>query len=315
MPGVHVPTATVGLEPTEPTAVPEPPVELSAIGQGLAILGDRWVLLILQRAFLLRVRTFVGWRDDLGISESVLASRLKELVANGIFTLAAYRNGRVRYEYRLTDRGLDLWSLLVAVHSWEHDWTDHPLPPLVHDVCGHQTRAYLGCGACLEPMTARTTQTVRGPLATFARVGLPRQHRRTIGPRTDLLGYCPDAMEILGDRWSTSVLAAAFLGSRRFGDFQVELGIAPSVLTDRLRRFVELGVFQSTGGAYRLTERGLAFFKVFAFLVSWAQRELPAPDGSALDITHRPCGAALAPVLLCKECGGTLHRREVHFVT
>ncbi|MEO3859417.1 helix-turn-helix domain-containing protein [Acrocarpospora sp. B8E8] len=306
MPGVQTPTATVERD----TAI-----ELSAIGQGLAILGDRWVLLILQRAFLLRVRTFAGWRDELRISESVLASRLKELLAHGIFTTAAYRNGRTRYEYRLTERGLDLWSLLVAIYSWERAWTDRPQPPLIHDICGNETRAYLACGVCREAMTARDTRTVRGPLATFARVGLPRQHRRTLASRTDFIGYCPDAMEILGDRWSTSVLAAAFLGSRRFGDFQAELGIAPSVLTDRLRRFVELGVFQLIGGHYRLTERGLAFFQVFAFLVTWAQRELPAPPGSELTITHHSCGAALTPVLLCTACGDTLERREVHFIT
>ncbi|WP_214110002.1 winged helix-turn-helix transcriptional regulator [Acrocarpospora catenulata] len=296
------------------TGIPDKPVELSAIGQALAILGDRWVLLILQRAFLLHVRTFAGWRDELKISESVLSSRLKELVAHGVFSLAAYRNGRTRYEYRLTDRGLDLWSLLVAIYSWERDWTDRTdLPQLIHNGCGQEARAYLACGVCLEPMSARETRTVRGPLATFASVGLPRQHRRTVPTRTDYVGYCHHSMEILGDRWSTSVLAAAFLGSRRFGDFHAELGIAPSVLTDRLRRFVDSEVFSFSAGDYRLTERGLAFFEVFAFLVSWAQRELPAPAGSELTITHRSCGSGLAPVLRCTPCGEVLQRREVHF--
>ncbi|WP_433252969.1 winged helix-turn-helix transcriptional regulator [Streptosporangium sp. CA-135522] len=290
--------------------------ELSAIGQALAILGDRWVLLILQRAFLLRIRTFAGWRDALGISESVLAARLKELVSHEIFELAAYRNGRTRYEYRLTERGLRLWSLLVAIHSWERDWTDRGLPPLLHELCGADATPYLGCGACRRPMSARDTRTEPGPLATFARIGPPRQHRRTVRPGAtpDLIGYCPDSMEILGDRWSTTVLAAAFLGTRRFVDFQSGLGIAPSVLTDRLRRFVELDVFDPRpDGSYRLTDKGLAFFEVFAFLVDWAQRELPAPQGSALAITHRPCGAALDPVLLCTACGQALHRREVRF--
>lgn len=291
--------------------------ELSAIGQALAILGDRWVLLILQRAFLRRVRTFAGWRDELGISESVLATRLKELVRHDIFTLAAYRDGRTRYEYRLTQRGLDLWSFLVAIHSWERDWAERGhLPPLIHDTCGGQAQPYLACGSCREPMSARDTHTEQGPLADFSRIGLPRQHRRTVRPdaRDDLIAYCPDSMEILGDRWSTTLLAAAFLGTRRFVDFQSRLGIAPSVLTDRLRRFVELGVFSFTGdGSYRLTDKGLAFFEVFAFLVDWAQRELPAPEGSALTITHKPCGAALEPVLLCTACGEPLQRKEVHF--
>ncbi len=288
---------------------------LSAIGQALAILGDRWVLMILQRAFLLHVRTFARWRDELSISESVLSSRLKELVAHDILTTVAYRDGRMRNEYRLTDRGIALWSLLVAIYSWERDWTDRDLPPLIHDTCGQEALAHLGCGECLRPMSARDTHIVRGPLDTFVSIGLPRHHRRTIRPETatDFLGYCPDSMEILGDRWSTTVLAAALLGTRRFVDFQAELAIAPSVLTDRLRRFVDLDVFHLSGGDYRLTEKGLAFFEVFAFVTDWAQRELVGPPGSDLTVTHRPCGSPLAPVLLCRACAKPLQRHEVHF--
>ncbi|WP_181871196.1 winged helix-turn-helix transcriptional regulator [Sphaerisporangium album] len=310
--------ALLGVAPGQPGGPGEPAAGLSGIGRALAILGDRWVLLILQRAFLLHVRTFAGWRDQLGISESVLASRLKELVRYGIFEQKAYRDGRTRLEYRLTEAGLKLWSFLVAVHSWERDWADRPdLLTLMHDRCRHDARPYLACGACRKPMTARDTHTVRGPLATFSRVGLPRQHRRTTARgdvRTDYVGYCPLSMEILGDRWSTSVLAGAFLGVRRFVDFQSELGIAPSVLTDRLKRFVELGVLQADAGRhYRLTDRGLAYFEVFAFLVHWGQRELPGPPGSDLDITHKPCGSPLSPVLLCRHCHEVLERREVRF--
>ncbi|GGL05408.1 HxlR family transcriptional regulator [Sphaerisporangium melleum] len=291
--------------------------DLSAIGQALGMLGDRWVLLIVQRAFLLRVRTFAGWRDELGISESVLATRLKELVRHGILGTTAYRDGRTRYEYRLTDAGLGLWSFLLAIHSWERDWADRPglLAPM-HDTCGHDARPYLACGTCREPVTARETATDVGPRASFIRIGLPRHHRRTLrsGGRPDYLGYCPHSMEILGDRWSTAVLAAALLGVKRFIDFQSRLGIAPSVLTDRLRRFVEVGVLTpDEGRLYRLTDKGLAFFEVFAFLVDWAHRELPVPEDARITITHRPCATVLRPVLVCRACDGVLERRRVHF--
>jgi DNA-binding HxlR family transcriptional regulator len=288
----------------------------TAIGRALALLGDRWVLLILHRAFALRIRTYAGFRNALPISESVLAGRLKEMVVHGIFTLRPYHAGRTRYEYRLTSRGIGLWSLLVAIYSWERAWSGSTFPVLVHDLCGQEARPYLACGRCGEPMSARDSFTVPGPDATFAGAGPPRQHRRTAradGDRGDGFGSYTDSMEILGDRWSTTVLAAAFLGTRRFVDFQTRLGIAPSVLTDRLRRFAELGVFRLESGDYRLTDKGLAFFAVFAFLVDWAQRELAAPPGSGLTITHRPCGAALSPILLCTACTRPLERTQIHF--
>ncbi|MET8155872.1 helix-turn-helix domain-containing protein [Sphaerisporangium sp. NPDC005289] len=288
--------------------------DLSAFGRALGMLGDRWVLLIIQRAFLLHVRTFAGWRDELGISESVLATRLKELVGHGILAPVAYRDGRTRYEYRLTGAGLRLWSFLLAIHGWERDWADGPnlLGP-THDICGQDARPYLACGACRRPVGARDTATELGPRTSFVRIGLPRHHRRTLRGG-DHVGYCPHSMEILGDRWSTAVLAAALLGVKRFVDFQSRLGIAPSVLTERLKRFVEVGVLTADScRLYRLTEKGLAFFEVFAFLVEWAQRELPVPEDARLVITHRYCGEVLTPVLVCLACDGVLERRRIHF--
>ncbi|MEV8631187.1 winged helix-turn-helix transcriptional regulator [Streptosporangium sp. NPDC051023] len=288
-----------------------------AFEQALAMVGDRWVLLILQRAFILRIRTFAGWRDALGISESVLSTRLKELVGHGIFEPAPYRNGRTRHEYRLTERGLGLWAPLMAIHSWERDWARGGSPlPFVHAPCGLAAVPYLGCDACRGPVNARETRTEAGPAAGLSRIGSPRVHRRTVraGAGPDPLGYRPDSMEILGDRRSTAVLALALLGARRFADFQSGLGIAPSVLANRLRRFVELGVLDpGPGRSYGLTEKGLAFFAVFALLADWARRELPAPEDSALTFTHVPCGAVLAPVLLCAACGLPLRRHEIRF--
>ena len=107
---------------------------LSTIGRALAELADSWTLLILQRAFL-GVRRFAGWRDALGISDSVLAGRLREMTAACLLEARPYREGgRTRSEYRLTPRGLDLWSLLVAIWWWERTWVPRevPLPELWH---------------------------------------------------------------------------------------------------------------------------------------------------------------------------------------
>ncbi|MFI6453466.1 winged helix-turn-helix transcriptional regulator [Streptosporangium amethystogenes] len=295
----------------------------SAIGQALLAISDQWTLLILQRAFLMRTRRFADWRDELGMSESVLANRLKELVAGDLLRPAPYREqGRTRTEYLLTERALELWPLLVEIWSWERSWVPRRrgLPELIHDACGRRTDVELGCAACdRAPVTARDTETLRGS-ATFAQVAVPRHHRRTVRDdvERDPLSYFPETFELLGDRWSTVMLAATFLGVRRFADFQSELGMAPSVLSDRLRRFTELGVLsagESDGGRprYLLTDKGLAFFGVFAFIVDWAQRWYAGPPGTDLLITHRACGRPFRPYLRCLSCGTPLNRTEVRF--
>ncbi|MFI9555728.1 winged helix-turn-helix transcriptional regulator [Nonomuraea endophytica] len=294
----------------------------SAIGQALLAISDQWTMLILQRAFLLRLRRFADWRDELGMSESVLSNRLKEMVAGDLLRPVPYREqGRTRTEYLLTERAIELWPVLVEIWSWERRWVPrrHGLPELAHDVCGSRTDVELGCSGCLAaPVGARDTETSRGA-ATFAQVTVPRHHRRIVrAGEDDALSYLPETFELLGDRWSTVVLAAAFLGVRRFADFQAELGVAPSVLSSRLRRFTELGVLDVEGpGArplYRLTGKGLGFFGIFAFLVEWAQKWYEGPPDTDLRFTHRACGRAFLPYLRCGSCGVALSRTEVHFV-
>lgn len=297
----------------------------SAIGKALLVLGDQWTLLILQRALLSRTRRFAQWRDQLGMSESVLANRIKELVAAGLLEPRPYRDeGRTRTEYVLSPQALELWSLLTAIWSWERKWVERPvgLPDLVHDVCGCATDVDLGCRVCdAAPVTARDTRVIRGTASAFGQVAVARHHRRTVrgGVPTDPLSYFPDTMVILGDRWSTVVLVASFLRVRRFADFQTELGVAPSVLSDRLRRFCRLGVLETRipahGGRaeYRLTDKGLAFFPVLACLVDWAQRWYSGAADSGITITHRACGAEFVPYLRCRNCEKPLERDQVHF--
>lgn len=293
----------------------------SALARALLALGDRWTLLILQRAFVLRTRRFGDWRDQLGLSESTLATRLRELVAAGLLERVPYDDGRrQRDEYRLTPRALELWNLFLAIWGWEQVSVADPAtaPTLVHDGCGRAVQPILGCDACgASGISARDTTAERGAEAEFAAISVPRLHRRAQHASTpqDPLSYYPETMAILGDRWSTAILAAAFLGVRRFTAFKAELGIAPSILSDRLRRFVAAGVLHepSAEGEYRLTSRGMGFFPVYAILVDWGQRWYSSRPVRELTITHTACGNPLRPVLRCSGCGERLERRSVHF--
>ncbi len=308
---------------TEPVAEPPHP---SAIGSALLLVGDQWNLLILQQAFLRHVRRFADWRDALGTADSVLTTRIRELVTAGILAPRSYRtSGRSRTEYRLTDKGITLWEFLIAIWAWEQQWAGgHPAgrqPALEHLTCNGFTVPELGCLACsTAPVTARDTSVVSGPDTTFRNVAVPRHHRRTVRDRDrdTADSYLPQTLEILGDRWSTVLLVAAFLRVRRFADFQAELGIAPGVLSERLGRFVELGVLRQARNSadrdeYRLTDKGLGFFPVFAFLVDWAQRWYTrSPDGG-LTIVHQACGNPLQPFLRCTRCHRPMSRTELRF--
>jgi len=287
----------------------------------LLALGDRWTLLILQRAFVLRTRRFGDWRAQLGVSDSTLAARLRDLVAAELLERVPYDdNGRVREEYKLTPRALELYSLLVAIWGWEQSSMPgvQGAPVLMHDSCGKSTLPVVGCGECkVVPVTARDTTAERGANAEFAKISVPRLHRRAQEPNMppDAISYYPQTMAILGDRWSTAILAASFIGIRRFNNFKSELGIAQSILSDRLRRFVALGVLHAPNdaGEYRLTAKGMAFFPVFAIIVDWAQRWYSADASRELTIRHSACGAPLRPVLFCTSCREELDRTTVHF--
>jgi DNA-binding HxlR family transcriptional regulator len=112
---------------------------------------------------------------------------------------------------------------------------------------------------------------------------------RDIGEQT-----CPIARALseVGDRWSLLVLREAFLGTRRFEDFQQRTGAARNVLSDRLEKLVEHEVLERrpyqekpTRHEYRLTEKGLDLYPVMMSLVRWGDRWLD--DGRGSPIEHR----------------------------
>lgn len=291
------------------------------LGRALDLLGDQWVLLMLQRAFF-GVRRYNDWKQELGISDAVLAARLRSLVDAGVLYRRPYRDERrMRNEYRLTDAGLSLWQLLISIWAWEYRWvsgrTDE-LPVMFHELCGAPALPTLSCRNCGEAVTARDTEANRQ--RSVGEVASPRRFRRSgwesVADRPEL--FFPETMAILGDRWSTAVTAAAFLGIRRFSELERELGIQPSVLSQRLTELVDQGVLerhQEDGRRavhYRLTDKGRAFFPVIVMVIAWADRWF-ADAPRALTLLHRTCDQPLRPALSCGHCNVRLERTQIHF--
>lgn len=138
-----------------------PPCSIAA---SLAVIGDRWTVLILRDVFR-GVHRFTDLHDDLGIARNLLADRLASLVQHGILQKVAYSERPRRYEYRLTAKGADLSPALVALMQWGDRWyaPDGPPTVLYHAACGtglvHRSR----CPACETDLTPGQIRGRPGP--------------------------------------------------------------------------------------------------------------------------------------------------------
>jgi DNA-binding HxlR family transcriptional regulator len=136
-----------------------------SIARTMSVIGDRWTMLILRNAFL-RMRRFEDFQANLGVTRHLLASRLKRLVAEGILARVPYQKSPLRHEYRLTDKGKSLHSLLMAIAAWGDEWMDQGAgPPMVylHQSCGKHVRPVTVCSECHEPLSIHNVQPLPGP--------------------------------------------------------------------------------------------------------------------------------------------------------
>ena len=97
-----------------------------SIARTLSVLGDRWTMLILRNAFM-GLRRFDDFQENLGVTRHVLSERLKRLVEHEILVKVAYVDRQERYEYRLTEKGLDLYPILLTMVAWADKWMDEGL--------------------------------------------------------------------------------------------------------------------------------------------------------------------------------------------
>ena len=135
-----------------------------SVAQCLEVVGEWWSLLIIRDAFL-GVTRFDDFQRDLGISRNVLGQRLTRLVDAGVLERVAYSTRPPRSEYRLTDKGRDLWPVLTTMRQWgdTHAAPNGPPVQLVHRACGATTDVELVCASCGEPVHARDMVAVPGP--------------------------------------------------------------------------------------------------------------------------------------------------------
>jgi DNA-binding HxlR family transcriptional regulator len=134
-----------------------------SIARTLEVLGDRWTMLVMRDAFL-RVRRFEDFQRELGVARNVLTDRLNRLVEEGILERVRYQDRPARFEYRLTDKGIDLWPVMMTMMQWgDRYYAPEGRPRVIrHRGCGGELVAHLKCSKCGAELGPRDVEPEPG---------------------------------------------------------------------------------------------------------------------------------------------------------
>ena len=138
-----------------------------SITRPLVVLGERWTFLLVKQAFAGTSR-FEDFLTALGIPRGRLADRLDRLVAEGILRREPYQaaNSRTHDAYRLTEKGLALYPVLLALRDWGDRYMAPDGPPMYYrhrGDCGGEAHVHLQCDACNQELSARDVTPEPGP--------------------------------------------------------------------------------------------------------------------------------------------------------
>jgi DNA-binding HxlR family transcriptional regulator len=137
------------------------------IGAALDIVGEKWTFLVLREAFN-GVRRFDDIRRRISAPRQILSDRLNRLVSDGLLRRVPYQEPgqRARSEYRLTEKGLELFPVIVSLLEWGNKYAASPEGPVVeltHRDCGAPVRLQLTCEEGHALASAREVTPIPGP--------------------------------------------------------------------------------------------------------------------------------------------------------
>ena len=295
-----------------------------SIARTIAIVSDSWAFLILRESYFGATR-FETFQSALGLPRATLTQRLRDLTAQGLLRRARLQDGALRYDYRLTAMGIDLYPVMLSLLSFGDKWlmgSGSPPIDLIHNRCGHSCRAIVACSKCRAEVSAGTVTYRDGPGAGMSPILGSRRNRRASDPAVLDRGRPSSvarALKVIGDRWSFMIIREGFFGVCRFDGLQTGLGIAPNILADRLNRLVAEGVFERhryqelpERFEYRFTGKGRALYGPMLAMLRWGDRWLSAGE-PPLILTHQGCGADFDPIVVCDQCKEPLHAHDMSY--
>ncbi len=142
------------------------PQQKCSIARSIAVIGDRWTLLILRDCFA-GLRRFEQFQERLEISRTIIADRLSVLVKEQVLEKVVYNEKPLRFEYRLTRKGMGLRHVMMAILHWGDVYyagASGPPYPLRHRTCGHTFAPYSACSHCKRPIEAADVEIVNNPV-------------------------------------------------------------------------------------------------------------------------------------------------------
>ena len=139
--------------------------QVCSIARSLEVVGERWSLLIIRNVGL-GLNRFEPLRENLGITRSVLTTRLNTLIDYGILEKRQYSEKPPRFEYHLTQKGRDLSPALLQLMWWgDRYYPEENGPPTiaVHKTCGGLLDHHMICEKCGESVEGDRVYMKAGP--------------------------------------------------------------------------------------------------------------------------------------------------------
>ncbi len=137
-----------------------------SLARALGSIGEFWTLLVVRNLWSYGPQRFDQLQQGLDISSNTLTNRLNRLTEQGVVTRRIYQTGPDRYEYCLTEAGMDLLPSLMVLTAWgDRHLADQAGPPTVfrHRGTRHVARPIVACGKCGEVLTVENTHLEHGP--------------------------------------------------------------------------------------------------------------------------------------------------------
>jgi DNA-binding HxlR family transcriptional regulator len=292
-------------KPTNPKLI-----QTCSIWRALDVVGDTPTLLLIQ-SYWLGVRRFDEFCRQTGLLKPVVSDRLKKLISNECLSKVAYSEKPKRYEYKATEKLIDLFPLALAMLHWERNWSQKPgklKVVLSHKTCGNITEPFPACGACKQEISPLDVTWETGPGVGMMEASYSPRRRQTT-KLSSFTNLQDEVVQIIGDRWAMLILRSIFTGINQFQEILKVTAIATNMLSNRLSELCEDGVLttrevpgDSRRIEYKLTKKGIATYPIIIALLQWGDKWLPSPEGPPLILTHTPCNSPLKLEMICSSC-------------